>query len=116
MDEINKEVKKIKDENKKIQEKIDELTSKNEGMNISVGENEIAKLVLNVINNYFDTFTDLDVLKQRELLKVFVESAVWDGETVEINLLNTKKDDFFLIDLVPRGEDCFINATRDICR
>ena len=111
MDEINKEVKKIKDENKKIQEKIDELTSKNEGMNISVGENEIAKLVLNVINNYFDTFTYLDVLKQRELLKVFVESAVWDGETVEINLLNTKKDDFFLIDLVPRGEDCFINTT-----
>lgn len=95
IDEINKEVKKLKDENKKIQEKIDELTSKNDGMNISVGENEIAKLVLNVINNYFDTFTDLDVLKQRQLLKVFVESAVWDGETVEINLLNTKKDDFF---------------------
>lgn len=116
MDEINKEVKKLKDENKKIQEKIDELTLKNEGMNISVGENEIAKLVLNVINNYFDTFTDLDVLKQRELLKVFVESAVWDGETVEIKLLNTKKDDFFLTDLVPRGEDCFINATGDICR
>lgn len=97
IDEINKEVKKLKDENKKIQEKIDELTSKNDGMNISVDENEIAKLVLNVINNYFDTFTDLDVLKQRQLLKVFVESAVWDGETVEINLLNTKKDDFFLL-------------------
>ena len=116
MDEINKEVKRLKDENKKLKEKIDELTSKNEGLNISVSENEIAKLVLNVINNYFDTFTDLDVLKQRELLKVFVESAVWDGETVEINLLNTKKDDFFLIDLVPRGEDCFINTTGDICR
>ena len=71
---------------------------------------------MNVINNYFDTFTDLDVLKQRELLKVFVESAVWDGETVEINLLNTKKNDFFLTDLVPRGEDSFIYATGDICR
>ena len=111
IDEINKEVKKLKDENKKIQEKIDELTSKNDGMNISVGENEIAKLVLNVINNYFDTFTDLDVLKQRQLLKVFVESAVWEGENVEINLLNTKKDDFFLTDLVPRGKDCFFHAS-----
>ena len=41
MDEINKEVKNLKDENKKLQEKIDELISKSEGMNISVGENEI---------------------------------------------------------------------------
>ena len=73
-------------------------------------------MVLDVINNYFDTFTDLDVLKQREILKMFIESAVWDGETVEINLLNTKKNEFFYSPLVPTRENSFINATGNICR
>lgn len=116
IDEINKEVKRLKAENKKIQERIQELNAKNSQNTATPTENEIAKLVLEVINNYFDTFKDLDILKQREILKMFIESAVWDGETVEINLLNTKKDDFFLTDLVPRGEDSFIYATGDICR
>ncbi len=111
IDEINKEVKRLKDENKKIQEHIQKLSGKNESHNVTLAENEIAKMVLDVINNYFDIFTDLDVLKQREILKMFIESAVWDGETVEINLLNTKKEDFLLSRLVPRGEDCFRNSS-----
>lgn len=92
IDEINKEVKRLKAENKKIQKGIQELNAKSSQNTVTPTENEIAKMVLDVINNYFDTFTDLDVLKQREILKIFIESAVWDGETVEINLLNTKKN------------------------
>ena len=30
---------------------------------------------------------------------MFIESAVWDGETVEINLSNTKKNEFFYFPL-----------------
>ena len=116
IDEINKEVKRLKAENKKIQERIQELNAKNSQNTVTPTENEIAKLVLDVISNYFDTFTDLDVLKQREILKIFIESAVWDGETVEINLLNTKKNEFFYSPLVPTRENSFIDATRDICR
>ena len=115
IDEINKEVKRLKAENKKIQERIQELNAKSSQNTVTPTENEIAKMVLEVINNYFDTFTDLDVLKQREILKMFIESATWDGETVEINLLNTKKNDFFYSPLVPSCKDCFINTTRDIC-
>lgn len=116
IDDINKEVKRLKEENKKIQDQIREITSRAECYNVNTTENEIAKMVLDVINNYFDTFTDLDVLKQRQLMKMFIESAVWNGETVEINLLNTKKDDFFLTNLVPAGEYSFIYTARDICR
>lgn len=99
IDEINKEVKRLKTENKKIQERIQELNAKNSTKTFTPTENEIARLALEVINNYFDTFTDLDVLKQREILRMFIESAVWDGETVEINLSNTKKNEFFYFPL-----------------
>ena len=99
IDEINKEVKRLKTENKKIQERIQELNAKNSTKTFTPTENEIARSALEVINNYFDTFTDLDVLKQREILRMFIESAVWDGETVEINLSNTKKNEFFYFPL-----------------
>ena len=99
IDEINKAVKRLKTENKKIQERIQELNAKNSTKTFTPTENEIARLALEVINNYFDTFTDLDVLKQREILRMFIESAVWDGETVEINLSNTKKNEFFYFPL-----------------
>ena len=51
IDEINKEVKRLKAENKKIQERIQELNAKSSQNTVTPTENEIAKIVLDVINN-----------------------------------------------------------------
>lgn len=97
MDDINKEIKKIKEENKNIKEQIKILNNNQQKYDLDIPEGKIAELVLEVINNFFDVFTDLDIMQQRNLLKMFISSAVWNGETVEIDLLNTEEKDFVYI-------------------
>ena len=81
------------------------LKYKNDTTNMDLQDSEVAKLVLDVIKNYFESFGKMDLLTKRELLKIFIESATWDDESeiVEVNLLNTECDYFFLDTLFPTG-------------
>ena len=101
IDEINKEIKRLKEENIKINNKLQSLGNKNKKYQLDMPESEIAKLVLEVIENFFDAFPKMDILKQREILKMFISSAVWDGEKVTIDLLNTDSDEIILTQSVP---------------
>ena len=91
IDDINREIKKIKEENKNINEKVNKLINNTKKYDFDIPESEVAKLVIEVIENFFDIFTKMDIIKQRNLLKMFITSAVWDGETVQIDLLDTKE-------------------------
>ena len=104
IDDINKEIKKTKEENKKINEKIKELTASQTQYDIEMPENEVANLAIKVINNYFDAFTNLDIIEQRNILKIFIAYAVWNGKNVEVDLLNTEFDEFFLHGVFPKWE------------
>lgn len=95
IEDINKEIKKIKEENKKINEQIKLLSTNQSNYEIEISDYEIEKLVSEVMNNFFDSFTNLDIMKQRKLLKMFISSAIWNGKTVEIELSNRKWEDFF---------------------
>lgn len=99
MEDISNEIKRLKKENIKIQENINNLIlkNKNDTTNMEIQDSEVAKLVLDVIENYFESFGKMDLLTKRELLKIFIESATWDDESeiVEVNLLNTECDYFF---------------------
>ena len=107
MEDISNEIKRLKKENIKIQENINNLIlkNKNDTTNMDIQDSEVAKLVLDVIENYFESFGKMDLLTKRELLKIFIESATWDDESeiVEVNLLNTECDYFFLDTLFPTG-------------
>ena len=107
MEDISNEIKRLKKENIKIQENINNLIlkNKNDTTNMDIQDSEVAKLVLDVIKNYFESFGKMDLLTKRELLKIFIESATWDDESeiVEVNLLNTECDYFFLDTLFPTG-------------
>ena len=107
MEDISNEIKRLKKENIKIQENLNNLIlkNKNDTTNMEIQDSEVAKLVLDVIENYFESFGKMDLLTKRELLKIFIESATWDDESeiVEVNLLNTECDYFFLDTLFPTG-------------
>ena len=107
MEDISNEIKRLKKENIKIQENINNLIlkNKNDTTNMDIQDSEVAKLVLDVIKNYFESFGKMDLLTKRELLKIFIESSTWDDESeiVEVNLLNTECDYFFLDTLFPTG-------------
>lgn len=95
MEDISKEIKKIKEENNKIKEQIKQLNKNQCNYELEIADDEIEKLVLEVIDHFFDSFTNLDIMKQRKLLKLFISSAIWNGETVNIELNDTKCEDFF---------------------
>lgn len=90
IEDISKEIKKIKEENKKIEKQMQNLNKNQPNYEIEITDHEIETLVSEVINNFFDSFSSLDIMKQRKLLKLFISSAVWNGKTVNIELLDTK--------------------------
>lgn len=105
IDDINKEVKLIKQKNIQIKEKIDALTNNasNNGV-VTFSEKEIAKIVLEIIENHLKKFDELDILEKRNLLKILINKATGSGNDVEIDLLNTDNTSFLRTKLLPTGE------------
>ena len=95
IEDINIEIKKIKEENKKISKQITRLDSNQFNGETEMSDCQIEKLASQVINHFFDSFTHLDIMKQRKLLKLFISSAVCHDESVEIQLSHIKGEDFF---------------------
>ena len=106
IDDINKEVKLIKQKNLKIKEKMDALTNNtsNKGV-VTFSEKEIAKIVLEIIQNHFKKFDELDILEKRNLLKLLINKATGSGNDVEIDLLNTDNTSFLRTELLPTSEN-----------
>lgn len=88
--EVNKKICELKDKNKSILEEIkryDNNVSKNQ-----ITDKESAKLVLDLIDNYFSTFNNLDLETKRALLKTIISSVETDGETLIINFIGSNND------------------------
>ena len=102
IDDINKEVKLIKQKNLKIKEKINTITNKasNTG-GVTFSEKEIAKIVIEITQNYLKKFDELDILGKRNLLKLIINKATGSGNDVEIDLLNTDNTSFLRTELLP---------------
>lgn len=91
IDLINEELKNLKKQNEEIQEKIQKLEDKNENQKQErTLESKGAKLVLNIVNNCFDTFDSLDLKFKKDILKILIEDIIGNGDTVQVNMLNTK--------------------------
>lgn len=88
---------------KYLSDKITELKNSNieiekemEKLNITknqICDKETAKYILHIIDNHFDNFEKLDVLEQRDLIKLLVDSVVTDGENLTINLFGVNNND-----------------------
>ena len=101
IDEINKEIKKIKKENEKLEKRLSEYKSQEKVNQLEI---DVSKIVLEIIEKYFEAFETLDIVEKKNLLRLIVDNVVGNGDTVEINLLSQSPDNFFNTTLLPIGE------------
>lgn len=91
IDVVNIEIKKLKKENETIEQKIDILEKEGKNNN---NEANIAKFILNIINNCFDQYNELTLKDKKDILNMFVESAyVINNHSVELKFLNTRLEE-----------------------
>ena len=89
MEEIGTEISKLKNANKEIEERLKLLNVDR----TDVFKNEdSAKTVLDIMDNYFSKFDDLDLLRKRTLIKLLINSVYSDGEKLFINLVGSRKN------------------------
>ena len=91
IDIINNELKKLKEENKKIKNELLDLNN-NDNVNKFKPNNvkENKELVLTIINDCFNTFKTLDLKLKKDILKNLIKNMKGNGKNITINLVNTK--------------------------
>lgn len=88
---INQELIKAQNKKEELKNKIDVLEhSKSENKKMNTKLSEGSKYILNIIDNCFDIFETFDLKSKKDILNLLIESAYGEGDTIEINLLNTK--------------------------
>lgn len=91
IDIINKELIQAKNKSKELKNKMKILeNSKIDNKKLSTKLRKGSKYTLNIINKCFNTFETFDLKTKKDILNLFVENAYGEGDTIEINLLNTK--------------------------
>ena|GEM_PF-4598647 len=91
IDIINEELRNTKKKNEELQNKIDILEKRKDNKKCEKSsKNKGSKYVLNIIDNCFDTFEDFDLKSKKDIMNIFIESAFGNGDTIEINVLNTQ--------------------------
>lgn len=91
VDLVNKELKKLKQESKQIEEELSQL-EKNKQCEISFQneESKTASLILDIINNSLKTFDSLDIKSRKDILRILIEEMQGSGQNVNVKILNTK--------------------------
>lgn len=91
IDFVNDELKRLKEENEKIQHEISELQkSKQNEICYKNEESETASLVLDIINNHFKIFQNIDIKSKKDILRMLIDEMSGSGKKVKVKLLNTK--------------------------
>ena len=91
---VNEELKNLKNRNEEIQKKIDKIESddiikQSESIQVKKG----AELILDIIDNYFNTFESFDIKFKKDILRILIESMTGTKEELEVNFLNTKLEE-----------------------
>ena len=89
MEDITNKIKQIKEINKTLENELYQLTTNKD----KICDKDTAQFVVDIIDRHFETFEDLDVLKQRDIIKLFVKDVITDGENLTINLFGSDNID-----------------------
>ena len=91
IDLINSELKRLKQENKELEDELIKLKiNKETEENFRDEESKMAELILDIINNCFKTFNYLDIKSKKDILRILIEDMQGSGQNVEVDILNTK--------------------------
>lgn len=90
LDEVQTEIKKLKNANMEIEKQMKELTKDSDNF---ISDSETASLVLHILDTYFNTFDKLDLVHKRDLIKLLISNVYSDGKDITINLIGAKELD-----------------------
>ena len=95
LDDVSKEIKRLKEVNVGLQNRMKELTNYNYN---EINDKDTAELVLDILNTYFDSFDTLDLMTKRSMIKTLISSVTSDGENLTINFIGPRE-------ISPTGEN-----------
>lgn len=104
--DITEEIKNLKQKNMKIKEEMENNKLEYEE---TINGKDYASMMLDILNNYHNTFEDLDYKEQRELLKLVVSRVESRGKDIVIYFFNGKEEEKSSLKndvLFPNGEYC----------
>lgn len=87
LDDISKEIKKLKETNIELEKQIKSLTNTNYD---EINDKETADLVLNILDAYLTSFESLDLNTKRNMIKLLVSSVTTDGEDITVSFIGSK--------------------------
>lgn len=87
--DIAEEIKNLKIKNNELENKIANLKISVEE---EINQEETAKLAIDVINRYMNSFDALDLVSKRTLVKLLVNSVESDGENLYINFIGSDEN------------------------
>lgn len=87
--EVTDEIKRLKETNSEIENKISELKSV---ANNQKQQTEYAKIVLDLFDTYFKSFEKYDLMTKRELVRLIIKSITYKNEEIVINLVGVGDD------------------------
>ncbi len=86
INDIGIQIKELKNQNREIEKRIEELNAE---VSNELTQQEIAKIALDTINTYMNSFDTLDIIDKRLMIKMLVSSVESDGENLYINLIGS---------------------------
>lgn len=86
-DDVQKKIKELKQKDKEVVAKLQELKVEQPD---SYTDQETAKMLVYILDNYMNNFTELDLLSQRNFLKLFIGSCSTDGKDIHIDLIGSR--------------------------
>ena len=87
LDDIQKKIKELKSKNKEVVEKIQMLKAEQPD---SYSDQETAKTLIYILDNYMNKFEELDLMSQRNFLKLFIGSCTTDGKDIHMDLIGSR--------------------------
>ena len=87
LDDVQNKIKDLKQKDKEIVAKIQELKAEQPD---SYTDQETAKMLIYILDNYMSNFTELDLLSQRNFLKLFIGNCSTDGKDIHIDLIGSR--------------------------
>ncbi len=87
LDDVQGKIKDLKQKDKEVVAKIQELKAEQP---VSYTDKETAKMLIYILDNYMNNFTELDLLSQRNFLKLFIGNCSTDGKDIHIDLIGSR--------------------------
>lgn len=87
LDDIQKKIKELKAKDKEVVAKIQELKAEQPD---SFSDQETARTLIYILDNYMNKFEQLDLMSQRNFLKLFIGSCTTDGTDIHMDLIGSR--------------------------